>query len=376
VAHVFGGRVRSGVESVVLDLAEGLREEGGHAILVPLAEGPFTREAHDLGFDVQPLAKKRRYDLSSIPRLARLLRRGRVDILHSHAVNGAFYACPAGRLAGIHTQVCTLHGDTKEHLRDVYRRTFPRILAHKYLLWLTQGCQGLIAASEALRESLIRDGVASHKVVCIPNGIDLDVYDRAASRGETVRAELGLPPSVTVVGTVARLAPVKNLPMLLNAAKRLIEGNGVRFVIAGDGPDRRMLERMAADLEIAEYVHFIGWREDVPEVLAALDIFALTSFSETGPLVAQGAMALGKPVVSTDVGIMKEFDQFHQMGLVVDHGDFDHMTEAIRSLLTDKEKARCAGQAGRKIVERVYSKNTMIRRTLELYRSMLRNRDA
>jgi hypothetical protein len=138
VMHVLGGRVRSGVETFLLTLAEVQRREGHEPIFVPLAEGPFTEEARDLGFRIVPLLKRRRLDVLSIPRLARLIRDHKPDVLHSYAVNGAFYACPAGRMLGFPAHVGHFQADTEESLEDVIRWRLPRSLANKYHIWLTR----------------------------------------------------------------------------------------------------------------------------------------------------------------------------------------------------------------------------------------------
>ncbi len=352
----------------MLDLAEGLREEGGTPVLVPLAEGLFTEEARDLGYDVRPLAKRRRYDVARIPTLVKRIREGEVDILHSHAVNGAFYACPAGRLAGLDSQVCSFHGSTKEHLKDIYRYALPRVLAYRYYLGVARWCRRLIAASEQLKRDLISDGVPPDKLVCIPNGIDPAVYDGAARRRQAVREELGLPPSTTVIGTMGRLAAVKDMTTFLELARRLLrERRDLIFLVAGDGPERAALEQKATEAQISSAVRFLGWRSDAAAFLSTVDVFVMSSLSETGPLVSLGAMALGIPVASTAVGIMQELPAYQKTGLVVPCGDPEALANAVRSVLDDPQKAQAVGRLGREIVERFYTKEAMVRRTLELY---------
>lgn len=372
VMHVFGGHVRSGVESIVLDLADGLRRAGGHPILVPHNEGPFADEARDLGYDVWPLGKKRRYDLARIPAMVRLIKRGEIDILHSHGINGAFYACPAGRLAGSTPQICSFHGNTSQHLRDIYRWSLPRIISHRYFLMLTRWCEALITASQTLRNSLIRNGIPSQKIVSIPNGVDVGLYQRATRQRARIRAELGIAPETTLIGTVARLAAVKDLPMFLRVARRLLEERpGLRFVIAGDGQEREPLEALATRLGIGASIDFVGWRDDPAEFTSALELFLLTSLSEDAPVSCLGAMAQGVPVVSTRVGVMQELDELRHMGLLVPCGDVDAMTIAIRSLLEDEDKNSVAGKWGSEIVQSRFTKEVMVRRTLELYADVL-----
>jgi glycosyltransferase involved in cell wall biosynthesis len=372
VMHVFGGRVRSGVEAVVLDFVDCLLRAGGEAVLVPLAEGPFVQQARDLGFTVHSLAKKRRYDVIRIPKLARLIKQHSIDIVHSHAVNGAFYGCPAGRMAHVPGQVSTFHAGTKETLADVYRWELPRTLAHRYHIWVTRCCQRLTTVTPMLREELIRTGIPAEKIVYVPNSIDLDIFQRARPQRDALRAEFGLAPQTTVVGSIARLSKAKNLPLLLNAAKRLIDARlDVSFVVVGDGPERDSLERTARGLGIASRVHFAGWRDDIPEMLAAFDIFGLSSLTEGLPKAALEAMASGIPIVATDVGGMSQLVRHGETGLLVPAGDLDQLTEAIRSLIRNPDQAQRMGQAGHVLVSRQFSPTVMCRRIMEVYTDVL-----
>lgn len=371
VMHVMGGLIRSGVDSIILTLAEGLHQIGGEAVLVPLVEGRITEEARDLGLKVDPLGKKFRYDLFSIPRLARLIMQHRIDILHSWEVNGAFYACPAGRLAGV-TQVNSWQIDPRESLKQIYRSEFLPQLAFRYYLWLMRFCRRVITITPQLHRALIKGGVSPVKVMYIPNGIDVDAYDSSDKTRRTMRAELKLPLDVTVVGTACRLQLIKNVPMLLKTAKRLIDAKEkVRFVIVGDGTERQTLEEMAAELKITEYVKFTGWRTDVPRLMSAFDIFVLTSRDEGMPIAALEAMALAKAVVGTDVGAMRECVAHGQTGLLVPSDDVDQMAESLRLLVRNKDGARRLGEAGRARVKREFTKDIMVQRTIDVYSAAL-----
>jgi glycosyltransferase involved in cell wall biosynthesis len=234
-------------------------------------------------------------------------------------------------------------------------------------------CDRLITVTQDLRETLIRDGVPSEKIVCVPNAIDLELYERMGTAREARRAELGVPDSALVVGSVSRLAPIKNLPMLLSVAARLVEeGAEVRFVIVGEGPERDRLEDMATRLGIARFVAFTGWRTDVPELLAAFDVLAMTSFSEAMPIVALEAMALSRPVVATSVGGMKELVQDTRTGHLVAPGDVEAMTRVLHSFARDRERARVMGEAGRARVRRDFTRTKMLRSTRRIYASALR----
>lgn len=340
VMHVFGGHVRSGVESHVLTLSKGLQETGVEVVLAPLAASElFRAEVRQKGFSMVNLGKRRRYDITSIPKLARLIRDHRVDIVHSHAINGAFYAHPAGWLAGVPGQVSTFHAYTKDALRDVYGSAPVRGLAHQYNLLLCRLCDGLIAVNPSLMRELIDEGMPGEKIVCIPNTVDFFDYDPSAFDAAAIKRELNLPLHVPVIGTAGRLAPVKNLHVFLLTAKELLDrGWRARFVLIGDGLLRKDLEASSRQLGIEEHVVFTGWRVDIARMLSVLDIFALTSLRETGPIAALEAMALEKPVVASDVECIAVAVRNGETGLLARPNDPSSFADALSVLLRNKER--------------------------------------
>jgi glycosyltransferase involved in cell wall biosynthesis len=229
-------------------------------------------------------------------------------------------------------------------------------------------CQQVITITPELHQVLIDRGLSPAKVNYLPNGIDVDVYNFKKNTRKTILTELKIPSDVTVIGTACRLQLIKNIPMLLKTAKRLIVyQENVRFVIVGDGTERQMLEDMAAQLQITEYVKFVGWRTDAPRLMSAFDIFALTSKDEGMPIAVLEAMALGKAVVGTNVGAMNECVLHGQTGLLVPSGDVNKMTEFLQLLIRDKNRAFRLGQAGRALVKQKFSKEIMVQKTLDVY---------
>jgi glycosyltransferase involved in cell wall biosynthesis len=340
-------------------------------VITPLGEGLIAREARDMGFTVDSLAKKRRFDLASIPRLAGLIRKHRIHILHSHEFNGAFYACNAGILARV-TQVNSWHIPPMESFKQGFRnKTIPWLVFRYYLLAM-RFCRRVITVSPELRQLVINGGVPGDKVRFIPTAIDLETYTPDETVRREVRAELGIPEDVTVIGTAGRIQRQKNLELFVQVARKLLDaGEKVRFMIVGDGTDRPVIEQAAAELGVARDVLVTGWRRDVPRVMQAFDIFALTSFSEGMPIVVLEAMALKKPVVGTDVGAMRQCVTAGETGLLVPSGDSEGLTRGLSGLLHDRDRGRRMGEAGRARVERDFTADAMVRRHLEVYAAAL-----
>ena len=223
------------------------------------------------------------------------------------------------------------------------------------------GCQRVICESRGIRDLILaqreRLRCRPGQLVVIPNGIDLDHFDPRRYERAQCRQALGLGADDFVIGSVARLTPEKNLGHLLRAAKLLVDSieeparRRIRVVVAG--PDlgcRAALESEAGELGIADRVRLLGARSDVPEVLAALDVFTLTSIYEGSPFALLEAMAMGLPVVATHVGAMSEVVDGN--GYLVGPLNPEQTYRALRELLLDGELRARLGRRSREVSQR------------------------
>jgi glycosyltransferase involved in cell wall biosynthesis len=232
----------------------------------------------------------------------------------------------------------------------------------------------LVAVSGDIQRLLESQGLGPVRL--IPNGIDLN--RAAGGERRRGRTSLGLPESALVIGTVGNLYPVKGHRVLLEAAAKV--SAPVHVVIAGRGGEEEGLRRLAASLGIGSRVHLLGFRDDVPDLLAAADIYALPSFSEGQSLALLEAMAAGKPIVATAVGGNAEVLGGEGMGMdaarsrsagpagvLVPAGDADLLARALDGLLTDPNLARELGDAARARARREFSAEVMTSRYQALY---------
>ncbi len=371
VMHVFGGRYRSGVESIVLAIAGGACAAGHEVILTPLATRDGFKEGTDVGCVVDALDKRGSLSIGSIRRLARKIRSRGVDLVHSHAVNGAFYASPAARLAKV-KHVHTVHVDTKQSLLDVCRAAWPRSVAHWMHTRLARMADHVTTVNPDLREALLRQGVPASDVTFIPNCIDVSRFDDAPASQADVRRELGIPLDARVVGTVCRLSRFKNLPMLLRAAKAVAEGgHPVHLLIAGEGSEGDALKSLANELGIGDRVCFAGWRSDTHRVYGAMDVFALSSLIEGMPVAVLEAMAARLPVVATRVGGTGEVVTDGVTGFMAESEDEAAFTEKLTRLVAAPEQGRAMGAKGRERVEQAFTPEAISARYLELYEKVV-----
>jgi glycosyltransferase involved in cell wall biosynthesis len=234
----------------------------------------------------------------------------------------------------------------------------------------------IVANSEAVKHDTIqREGVDSSRIRVVYNGIDVSQYDCAPD--PELRASLQIPSKAPVVGVVANLIHYKGHRFLLEAAQQVLRGcPSVKFLLIGDGPYRMNLEALAKDLGLEKSVTFLGRRQDVPRLLALMDLLVLPSLEEGFPNAILEAMAAGKPVVATRVGGVQEAVLHNTTGLLVAPRDVLALSEAIHSLLGDSIRARAMGRAGRDRVATSFGIDRMVSETQQLYEELAKVKGA
>jgi len=218
------------------------------------------------------------------------------------------------------------------------------------------------------------EGIPAEKIVVIHNGVDTSRFSPAASPGERngLRAGLGIPAEAFVVAIVAALRPEKNHDMFLRAASEL-RGRGYLFLVVGEGGEERRLKDLAAQLSLGDSVRFMGRRKDIPDILAASDLFVLCSHPvvETFPLSVLEAMSSGVPAVSTRVGSVETILEDGREGLLIEPGDERALAGAIRSLREDGTRRREMGARARSRVVERFSLDGMVGRYAALFDDLL-----
>ncbi len=233
---------------------------------------------------------------------------------------------------------------------------------------LTPLTDGFIACADSHGEFL-RDfeKFPKEKVFVIQNGIDIRRFRFCSKSRASWRGRLGIPESSPVVGIVAALRPEKNHALFLNSASAVWEKMPTaQFVIAGDGPERPMLESLTDELGLRDNVHFVGSTSDIPGFLSMLDLFALTSLNEAKPVSILEALSCQRPVVATHVGSVNESVIDGVTGFLVPSEDPVPMSQKWIELLSDSELRSRLGTTGRAHVEKHSSIESMTRGYTEL----------
>jgi len=378
-----------GAEVSVLNLMERLNPESIETLAICPVEGRFTKRVREIGGNVALVPRAPLFSTSLLIRgvkisnplammcnlvsfffsacvLAKFLRRERVDILHTNSMMAHFYGALAARFAGI---PCLWHvrDIVDDHqLYGIVKRTLNlagRLLPHR-----------IVVVSKAVAEMF--DPLVSCKVRVIYNGIDVARHSSNGA-GERIRSELGIGLHDPVVGSVSRIVPWKGHQDCLRAAQKVYEQiPKCRFLVVGDASfgsaayERRIRE-LTKELGLKGVVIFTGFRTDVSDFIATMDIVVNPSRSpDPLPRAIIEAMAGGKPVVGTDTGGISEMIVNGVTGTLVPMKDVIALERAIVDLLQAPRKRQTMGEAGRKRVEQFFSNDRVVQKISQEYQEL------
>jgi L-malate glycosyltransferase len=370
ILHLLSNRWWTGTAEPVLALAQGLLERRQQVVLGVPAGSQVEILARKAGI---PLLEGLRLDphfhpwswLHDVHTLSTFLRRRPIDVLHTHlshdhwlALSAAIPLNPSG-------------GRLPIHVRTVHTLRRPRALSSRWLL--RHGAAHLITVSTTLHHALVeRLQVSRSCVTAIAGAVDSQRFHPSLS-GAHIRQEFGLSPTTPVVGIVARIAPSRGHLILVEAFAQVHTAiPAARLLIVGKGEFRPQIERRICELGLAKAVIFTGYREDdLPEVLATMDVFVLLAPGSEGSCrAALEAMAVGKPVVAARVDALQDIVLDGETGLLIEPHAHRALAYAIGRLLRAPEQAHRMGLRGRQRIEHVFSRQRQVDEVLRLYRQL------
>jgi glycosyltransferase involved in cell wall biosynthesis len=309
-------------------------------------------------------------DLKALFKLYKIIRQEKPDIVHTHTSKAGILGRLASFFARVPVVVHTPHG----HIFYAYYgkvKTKFFVLLEKLMASITDR---IITLTEKEKLEHIQFNVAKqHKFVVIPSGVRLENLSKDRGIDDELKRNLGIPLTDSIVGTVGRLVEIKGHRYLIDAARLVLDKiPEVTFLLVGDGHLMEGLINQASTMGIKEKVIFAGWRSDIPSLINIFDIFALPSLNEGMGRVLVEAMAMGKPIVASNVGGILDLVKDGVNGILFPQGDAYAMAEAIIKLLMDKEPARKMGEEGKRRVYPAYDLSTMIKNIEQLYNKLLR----
>ncbi|MDD5557269.1 MAG: glycosyltransferase [bacterium] len=359
IIHVVYGLKLAGAERLIADLAAGLdRRRYDSSVAVLSMGGPIEAELAAAGVPVRSMRKRGRYDAAVLLRLARLFRRERPDVVHTHLFGGDVWGRAAAAMARVPLIVSTLHG--MEDRLSPLQRALER--------WTARFAGRLLAVSAEVKRFYAEEiGIPAGRIEVVYNGVDCRVAVTAADR-EAARRELGAAAGVPLVVTACRLEREKDIGTWLRAARLIADASpAARFLVAGEGAMRRGLEEEARSLGLAGAVRFLGLRGDARRILAAADLVMFSSVSEGVSLALLEAMAAGRAVVTTRVGGNREVVRDGVDGLLVPPTDPAALAGAVLRLLGNPGERERLGRAAAETVERRFNRERWLAEMAAVY---------
>lgn len=362
IAHILGSLDIGAHAQLAFDLARAQQRGGDGVMVVCLASSlspKMAAELRSVRIPVYLVPRRSRIDTSLPLRLARVLRRRRVNVVHTHDAVALPFGAVAGRLAGA-TVVHTERGDGGVTSWS----SWVRIQASRFL-------DGLVSVSERGVQLANLWGMGGRTLLkCVAQAVDLETFRPDMGSREQVRRQLGLDENTWVIGTVGHMTRPKDHALLLRAVAPLL-GDGTSLVLVGSGPEQTALRSLAHQLEVGEHVRFPGARRDIARMMSAMDTFALASRDGDLPLVVSEAMATGLPVVAPDTGSIPRVVVDGETGWVVPPGDEAALRDSLNNLRGSKDQARRMGLRARRVAQTRFSLDRMNREYSRIYRSLI-----
>ncbi len=362
VLHLIDTTGPGGAETVFLQLADGLRQRGWDSRAVVVGAGWVLDQVREIGLGVDVVRTRGRLDFGYLLALRALIRRHRIQLIQAHLFSPAVYASAIGAITSTPV-IATLHGSSDTTAPGIGGRLRYQLLERR---------ARVVCVSETLRDELLsRQRLSVDTVSVVHNGVDVDIF--AAADGTRVREELGVSARGILVGALGNVRPAKDYATFIRAAATLAADERFHFVIAGERtqPLYGELLELRNELRLESRVQFIGFREDVPDLLAGLDTLVISSSSEGFSLAALQAMAAGTPVVATRSGGPQGILTDEEDGLLVPVRSPQELAAAVRRLADDPALASGLRTRARETVREQFSLSAMLDRYERLYAESL-----
>ncbi len=355
VLHTESSHGHGGQEIRTLAETRWLIDHGWRALIVCQPDSPLLAEARASSIPVEAVRMGSATDIGAIVRLRRLMRERGVSLVHTHSSVDSWLGGFAAKSLG----------------RPVVRSRHVSIPIRRRRALVYRLADRIITSGEGVRAMVIGAGITPERVVAISAGVDSARFHPGVS-GKAVRDELGLG-AAPVVGLVANVRGSKGHNVFLDAARAVLAvAPETRFLIVGDGVGFDDVKGRVRQLGLEARVRLTGFRRDIPEVMAALDVLALPSIrSEAIPQVIPQALAVGTPVVASTVGGSPELIRDGENGRLVPPADPAALADAILALLREPERARAMARAGQMMVQARYTIDATMARTTAVYRELL-----
>ncbi|NWF55786.1 MAG: glycosyltransferase family 4 protein [Syntrophaceae bacterium] len=334
----------------------GLSKDAFRPILACQPESRIGQEAREKKIQVEMVKMRGNFDPLAVARFVWMIHHHSVDVVHTHSSADSWMASTAAKISpGRPKVVRTRHLNAPFNVRLIYSFMADRV----------------VTVGGSTRQYMIREkGIPAEKVMTIPTGIDLSLFDPERTPGD-LRRDFEIPAQAPVFGTVSVFRKLKGHQFLLEATPEIIRAiPEARLLLAGEGPQEKNIREKIEKLRLEKAVILAGCREDVPRVLNTLDVFVFPSLQEALGTAVLEALAMRRAVVASRVGGIPEIIEDGKTGFLVEPENFSGVAEKVIHLLKNPELRRLMGDRGRQFVEARYDQRLMVRRLEDLYREL------
>jgi glycosyltransferase involved in cell wall biosynthesis len=334
-----------------------------HAIFDEQKNGAnsFANEIQKLGAKPLILVKSMIFVLNNIFKISKFIKSNKINIICSHDYKSNFYAVIVARIFGM-PAISVFHGRTGTDWKST--------IYEKFDDWIRPFFSRIVSVSNYTALNAISPALRS-KIVIIPNAVKIEnVY--GYSSPENFKRELGIADDDFVILYAGRLSREKGIQYLIAAAESIIKKHkNIKFLILGEGAERKSLESFVSQKDLHQYVKFLGFQQDIDQYFELMDVLILPSLSEGMPLVILEAFVHRKPVIANDVGGISEVVSNYENGILTKSGDIDSLHKAIEYCKTHRKETVSYGENGYKMIQQKYNFDRQMQNYVALYRDLL-----
>lgn len=361
ILHTEAATGFGGQQIRILNELSGLKQKGYRMLLAAPESSQIIQEAHKADIETLPIPFTRNSIFSSVIKIIRIIKQQQVDVVSTHSSRDSWPASIAVKFSSRKPMLVRTRHMSHPVRNTFYNRYRYRSLPNK-----------IITTGEAIRTDMINIiRVPTGKIISIPSGIDLDKFDRTHYNRTELRRQLGLQENEVVIGLIALLIEYKGHKYLIDAIDQIRKSKPqIKVLIIGDGPLLNEIQQTIKLKQLEQQIQLLGYRNDIPEILAAVDLTVLPSIGTEGvPQVLIQSAAMELSIVATNVGAISEIVDDGINGYLVPPRDSGALVEKIVELAVDPTLRQKMGSAGRKIVQKNFSLNQMLAKIETVYQS-------
>lgn len=360
ILHLVFSFERGGAETYIINTIERMKGKDVNFFVVCDHKGTNHDKIEKVCRNVAIIEMKNILDIKAAFRIAKFCRKNDINIIQAHFLRESFIAVLSKIFNPNIKVIWTMHliYDEKRSLLRRMNRLF------------SKGTNAIICVSEAVKNSLLKEGISEKKLVTVLNGVDTDYFKPV--KNSTIRKELEIEKDDILLTTVSRFQKIKGHDFLINVLNELKKNYNIKFksLLVGDGEEMNKIKRKVKDLDLTDNVIFSGYREDIPNILTESDVYILPSENEAISFSIMEALACEVPVVATEVGGVPEVINKGKCGVMAHYGDEKRFAKAVFDLYNNKQDYEEMKKNSRILIEENFSLNKMINGTYNLYKSL------